>query len=247
MHAQLLAINFLQSFAHPFWWQLADKNKENLIQLSEVYDSSHIKNCLELCNSWEDDLSENNDRNKKYIEFLHEEMELDQNAYTGKKPFKGRFHNRLMERVLQSKAILYPSLLPHTSYRSVKFTKVDPPAAELSLIALGYEHAFDRLYKELNGLNPRKLRDPKVASIASTIIRQLGSFRTENAVIKMIDKYKSHAMMNPIKYYFKHKRAPAVTHNLIDISKAKAPMYLRRGLLPKIWENYKFSYERVRN
>ena len=149
--------------------------------------------------------------------------------------------------MLRSKAIIYPSLLPKTPFRSVKFSKVPPSPSELSMIALGIEHAHEKIYKELNCLNPRRLREPKIMSIVNTVIRAFGSFRTENALLKLIEKYKQHPLMNPIKYYFIHKRAPAVIHKIedVDFQNIRPPLQLRRGTLPKVWEDYKFSVYKV--
>lgn len=246
MFAQMLAVNYLQFYGHPFWWQLADKNKKNLLQLKEMVNSSHIQNCLELCEVWERELEQpENVNNKKYMEFLHAEIEFDQHSFYNKRPYRGRFHNRFMERVLQSNAILYPSLLPHCPFRSIRFSRIDPTNSELGLMALAYEHAYDALYKELNGHNSQRIRIPQYQSIVSAIIRQTGTFRSENAITKMIDKYKSHKFMNPIRYYFMHKKAPATIHEIIDVRSAKIPANLDRGLLPLIWEKYKFSAARV--
>lgn len=251
MHAQLLSQHYVQTYAHPTWWSSAEPLKKNLFELKEASPkniSTHIKNCLKLCKDWEAELEENNERNKKYIQFLHDEIDLDVKSYQEKKHFKGMFHNRMMEVVMRSKAIMFPSLLPKTPFRAVKFTKVDPVPSELLMIALGIEHAYDKIYKELNCLNPRRLREPKVMSIVATIIRTFGSFRSENGLLKLIEKYKQHALMNPIKYYFKHKKAPAVTHKIIEnvnYEEVKPPVLLRRGLLPKAWDTYKFSEERV--
>lgn len=243
----MLAVNFLQFYAHPFWWQQANKNKENLQVLNEIFQSSHIQNCLDLCESWETDLQDNNESNKKYIEFLHEEVQTDQMAFKEKRRFKGRFYNRFMERILQSNAILYPSLLPHCPFRSIKFLRVDPTNSELFLIALAYDHCYDALSKELNGCNPKRVRIPQFIRIVSAIIRTTGSFRTEGAMEKMIEKYKSHRLMNPIKYYFQHKKAPAIVHEIIQVNSGQLPKDLEKGSLPAIWEKYKFSAERVCN
>ncbi|XP_070499885.1 uncharacterized protein mute [Chironomus tepperi] len=246
MHAQLLSQNYLQVYAHPNWWNSAEPLKGNLIELKKVCPKSienHIENCLKLCQDWEDELAENNERNKKYMKFLHEEIELDEKCFQEKKHFKGIIHNRLFEIMLRSKAIIYPTLLPKTPFRAVKFTKVPPIPSELSMIALGIEHAYEKIYKELNSLNPRRLREPKIMSIVNTILRMFGSFRSENGLLKIIEKYKQHQLMNPIKYYYIHKRAPAVNHKIedVDIENIRPPLELRRGALPKIWEDYKFS------
>lgn len=246
MHTQILAVNYLQFYGNPFWWQLASKNKESLQELKELINSRHIDNCLELCEYWENDLKEDNESNKKYMEFLHEEMELDQSSFKEKKPFQGRFHNRVMERVLQSNAILYPWLLPHYPFRCIKFQKVSTLNSELTLIAIAYEHAYDELYKELNSFNIQRERKPQFQSTVSAIIRRIGTFRNEKSITKIILKHRLHKIaMNPIKFYFIHQRAPEVVHEIIDVSTAKPPTYLEKGVLPSIWEKYKWSSQRV--
>ncbi|KAL7035582.1 hypothetical protein ACKWTF_008455 [Chironomus riparius] len=246
MHAQLLSQNYVQTYAHPNWWNSSEPLKDNLKELRKVCPkniNSHVENCLKLCQDWEAQLAENNERNKKYMEFLHQEIELDEKSFQEKKHFKGIIHNRMFEIMLRSKAIIYPSLLPKTPFRAVKFNKVPPIPSELSMIALGIEHAYEKIYKELNCLNPRRLREPKIMSIVNTILRMFGSFRSENGLLKIIEKYKQHQLMNPIKYYFIHKRAPAVNHKIedVDFENVRPPLELRRGVLPKIWEEYKFS------
>ncbi|KAG5680926.1 hypothetical protein PVAND_010402 [Polypedilum vanderplanki] len=251
MHCQMLAQNYLQFYAHPKLWDLAQTQKEKLLELEKICpknNKSHFYECVNLCNKWEKDLEENNEKNKNYMEFLHEEVELDEEAFKEHKFFKGRFHNRLMEAMLQSKAIIYVSLLPKIPFRAVKYSKIDPSIAELKMIALGIERAHDKIYHELNSLNPIRLREPKITSIASEVVRILNSFRSHKSMLKIIETYKNHTMMNPIKYYFQHRKAPSIIHpkiEAIDLKNVQPPMNLRRGVLPKLFENYKFSFERL--
>jgi len=84
MHAQLLAQNFIQYYAHPKWWEKADKQKEYLDELEKLVKpeesaltAKHIKECIKLCSCWEQELQEQNERNANYIEFLHTEIEFE--------------------------------------------------------------------------------------------------------------------------------------------------------------------------
>lgn len=253
MHAQLLAQHHLQTYANPKWWEKSEPMKKNLIELKEIVNpkvspltSVHINNCLTMCNSWERELEENSERNKKYAEFLYEEFDYDVKAFDDHHPFRGRFHNRLMEHILSSKAILYPMLLPKIPFRAVTFNQIAPTNSELCLMAFGLQRFYQELYDKLNSKNPFKIRDPKIGSITRHIIREFKSFRLEKNLIKIFETYKGHPKMNPIKYFFAHKKAPPFEHELEVIKKIVAPKNLRRGLLPKIWDTYMFSYNRVR-
>jgi hypothetical protein len=251
MHCQMSAQNFLQFYAHPKFYNLAESQKSHLLELERVCPKNNITHhseCTKLCNRWERDLAENSEKNQKYIGFLHEEVELDEESFKERKFFKGRFHNRMMEAMLQSSAIIYLSLIPKIPFRAVKFSKIDPTKSELLMIALGMEHANDKIYQELNSKNPIRLREPKITSIASEVVRIFNSFRGHKGMLKIIESYKSHKLMNPIKFYFQHKRAPAVRcgeMETVQLENVQPPMNLRRGVLPKLWEAYKFSHERV--
>lgn len=254
MHAQLLSQHFLQLYASPKWWDKAEPVKKNLVELDEAvnanvspHTSRHIKNCLEMCNEWETSLQENSERNKKYAEFLYEEHELDERALSTRQKFKGRFSNRLMEHMLSSKAILYPKLLPTVPFRVVTFHKIEPPNSEISLFATGLERFYLEQYKKLNDLNPYKIRQPGLGTLARCIAREYKSFRNQKSLVKLIEAYKVHKQMNPIKYYFIHKKAPSVKHEIedVDLDNVVAPKELRRGLLPRKWDAYMFSQERV--
>lgn len=252
MHAQLLAQHHLQFYANPKWWEKAEPMKKNLLELKDVVDPQvslltavHINECLTLCNSWEKILEENTERNKRYAEFLYEEFDYDMKAGEAQRSFKGRFHNRLMEHILCSKAIIYPMLLPKVPFRAFTFNQIAPSNSELCLLAFGLQRFQTELYNKLNKFNPYKIRDPKIGSIARSIIREYKSFRQERNLVKIIEGYKSHPKMNPIKYFFIHKKAPPFNHVLHTVDKIIPPKNLMRGLLPKNWDAYMFSHDRV--
>lgn len=254
MHAQLLSQHFLQIFGNPQWWEKSEPIKNDLMELKKAVDhefsphtAKHIENCITMCQSWEHELEEDSERNKKYAEFLYNEQEFDMKAFEEKRRFKGRFHPRLIEHILGSKAILYPSLLPTVSFRSVSFSKVEPPTSELMLMSIGLERCHKELYDELNSLNPYRIREPKVGSIVRAVVREYTSFRNFKNASKLVENYKNHKKMNPIKYFFINKKAPPVHHKIeeVDLNNIKPPKRLPRGALNKPWDSYMFSFERV--
>lgn len=255
VHAQLLSQHFLQLFASPKWWEKSAPMKENLMELKSVVNprvspqtAEHIENCLIMCNDWEKELEEDNERNKKYATFLYEEHEYDLESSKKNNEYRGRFSNRLMEHMLCSKAIAYPELLPHGPFRSVTFKQVKPVASEQRLLAFGIQRFYEEEYKKLNRLNPIKIREPNNGCIARSIAKKYNSFRTSKHIHAIIESYRKHRNMNPIKYFFIHKKAPPIPSDNIsdvDMKKLVAPKFLRRGLLPKIWDTYMFSLDRV--
>lgn len=252
-HAQLLSQNYLQIYANPKWWDKAEPIKNNLIELKKVVKTEtspivaeHIAECLKMCNFWEAELEENNERNKSYADYLYQEHDLDERAFEKQLPFKPRFHPRFMEHVLNSKAIVYPRLLPETPFRAVTFHKVEPPPSELKLFAIGLERFQREKFERLNSFHPYKIRHPKLSSVVKCIAREYCSFRPMKSILKIIENYSKHPKMNPIKYYHIHKKAPAINHETEEAPvKFVAPKHLMRGLLPRAWDMYKFSYERV--
>jgi hypothetical protein len=254
MHSQLLGQNYVQVYANPVWWVKSESIKKNLQEIREVVrhrrspqTTAHVDNCLEMCEKWELELKDNNEENKRYAEFLYNEQDFDVSAFEAKTNFKGRFHSRFMEHIVSSKAILYPKLLPRLPFRVVTFKRVEPPNSELTLLALGLERFQHELYEKLNKLNPYKIRQPRTKSIAAGIVREYNSFRSEKCVMKLIESYKNHPRMNPIKFFFLHKRAPKVHHELekVDCGALVPPKHLQRGKLPRNWDNFMFSHERV--
>ena len=254
MHAQFLSQNYLQVYPSPKWWDKAEGIKKDLEELKRVvkpetspHTARHIDECLMMCQSWAKELDENNERNRKFAEYMHNEAEFDQRYMTKKSKFLARFHNRLMEHALSSKAIMYPQLLPHQPYRAVTFRQIDTNNGELFLIAIALQRYQQEAYQKLNQLFPSKPREPKMSRVIASLVRELKSFRKVSEMDHFVNKYKSDPRMNPIKYYFMHKKAPAVKHVIedVDLENPKPPKVLRRGVLPKVWSTYMFSHDRV--
>ena len=254
MHAQFLSQNYLQVYPSPKWWDKAEGIKKDLEEIKRVvkletspHTAKHIDECLMMCESWAKELEEDNERNKKFAEYMHIEAEFDERYMKKNSKFLARFHNRLMEHALSSKAIMYPHLLPHQPFRARTFMQIETNNGELSLIAIGLQRYHQEASEKLNQLFPSKPREPKMSRLIASLVRELKSFRKVSEMDHLVNKYKSDPRMNPIKYYFMHKKAPAVKHVIedVDLENPKPPKMLRRGLLPKVWSTYMFSFDRV--
>lgn len=255
IHSQLLTQNFMQTYSHPKFWPHADQFKKNLHKLQELVkpetspiNAHHIKTCIETCETWEKELEEKNEQNLRYAEFMYTEVEFDEEAQSAHKGFIGRFHPRLMEHLLSSKAIVYPWLLPAKPFRCVEFHAKVLSNYELKLWAFEIAKIYPELLAKYNRNNPKKQRIPKMAEIAAELLARLGKIHTEKALKDYLNKLKVDKRMNPIKYVFKHKRYFNFEHNfdeLPDLNNIQPPVKLRRGLLPKTWDAYMFSKARV--
>ncbi|CRK98353.1 CLUMA_CG011713, isoform A [Clunio marinus] len=259
-HAQFLTQHFIQVYKTPKWSHKSISLKRLLLELknkcSNVFSqptSKHIDNCLQTCDMWRKELDEDSERNRKYQEHLRSESDLDEK--TLKQSFRGRFTYRLMEFLLNSNAIMYPMLLPKIPFRAVTLKGIKIPNSELNLFAFGLERFFEEERKKLKILHPHKVNESKINRISKCIWREYQSkdpefprFREEKSVNDIIEYYRRHERINPIKYYFINKRAPGYNPTIenVDINNVKAPKYLRRGLLPKTWDAYMFSYERLK-
>jgi hypothetical protein len=72
MHTQFLAQNFIQTYVHPDHWTYAETIKSNLEKLESVipentFNHNHIKKALEVVRQWENDLTENTPKNRKFV------------------------------------------------------------------------------------------------------------------------------------------------------------------------------------
>ena len=254
IHCQLLSQSYMQFYANPKLWQDADAVKLNLISLKEAvrpevspFNAKYVIDCIELCEGWERELTPNNEHNKKYMQFLYDEIECED---IKKYFFRGRFHNRFMEYVLSSNAIIYPQLLPDVPFRTTHFLKTEPTNGEIRLLAFGLEHSYKAVNNQLNRLNPKKHRKPTLGAVCRHMHRNFCSFRSAISIMHIVQRLKNCDDMNPVKYFYKYNKAPYMDHNLIDdvdVGNVAAPKNLRRGLLPKTWDKYMFSYERVCN
>ncbi|KFB38132.1 AGAP004472-PA-like protein [Anopheles sinensis] len=113
MHVQLTTQHFLQTYAHPMFWQSAKTFKDMLVELDTK------------------ELASESESNKLYIKYLDESIAHAEKLKLARSKFhQADFHWRIKEKIVTSKAFLYPALIPYKTFRltqevckNARFTK----------------------------------------------------------------------------------------------------------------------------
>ncbi|KFB37514.1 AGAP004472-PA-like protein [Anopheles sinensis] len=148
MHVQLTTQHFLQTYAHPMFWQSAKTFKDMLVELDTVCKPKpnvlpwNLPLALECCESWEKELASESESNKLYIKYLDESIAHAEKLKLARSKFhQADFHWRIKEKIVTSKAFLYPALIPYKTFRltqevckNARFTKNE----EHVLVSTGY-------------------------------------------------------------------------------------------------------------
>lgn len=153
--------------------------------------------------------------------------------------------------VVNSRLFIYPNLLPKIPFKkapkSESARKSEFPNSEISLIAFSLERFHTILDEELNAGNPKRIRKPPIGKITDYVQRYVCFARSLTAIRGVIERFSKEELINPIKYYFAHKKAPAFKHIIenVDLLNILPPKDHKRGTLPYIWDKYVYSNERV--
>ncbi|XP_067626696.1 uncharacterized protein mute [Eurosta solidaginis] len=238
IHVQMLTQTFLQTYSHPIYWRFAPKVKGMLTELEQraqhdaSYNAWNLKPAMKLLAEWEDDLKKDTPENKEMMKFIHKEIQLtNRNSRQVL-----RFPARIMDMMLNSKVFMYPQYLPRIPFssRGTKYEMFSP--AEEQLLAMGLEkhikrirESGERISKKTTELKKAVLRLAKDTVFGKSARRIWAQIKT----LRNADYY------NPVKYYFEHKRAPPVEHELITFTNNRVyPPKSRYKELPLAWQTH---------
>ncbi|XP_055606490.1 uncharacterized protein LOC129754438 [Uranotaenia lowii] len=248
MHVQFAAQNFLQTYAHPKFWELAETFKKILLELQEMAKTieaaraCNLEPAIKCCLSWEKDLQDINDENNEMMQFLLKQEQKAEKAKKEHKYYVGYFPYKMMKQVLNCKAFMYPKLLPYLPFRmDYRATKKAISLGEERLIAFGLELFHDIMTKENSKNNLSKNKKPSTFIKCRYISRfLLHGHPAEQIYNYVIGRKAKPNELNPITYYFKYLKAPPYTHELedIDLRNILSPCSYRKGVLPQPWDNY---------
>uniref|UniRef100_A0A8D8H2X8 GON-4-like protein n=1 Tax=Culex pipiens TaxID=7175 RepID=A0A8D8H2X8_CULPI len=250
MHTQLAAQNFMQCHAHPKFWKMASTFKKMLTDLKEVnacVKPWNLDQALECCLSWEAELDKPSAENKQLIKFLIKDAEKSAKADRNYQE-KRMFHPRLMEKVVNCKAFMYPKLLPCAPFHAKPTTKKRITQSEERLIAFGLELFFEILKVEQNRwLKHVQEKVPSLKQVCFYISKYLCVNYTEDHIYDYCTRHKRYSYLNPIKYYFLHSKAPPFQHVLeaVDLGNVIPPASYQKDQLPTIWGKYVYSNARL--
>ncbi|XP_058449807.1 uncharacterized protein LOC131429599 [Malaya genurostris] len=252
VHVQLAAQNFLQSYAHPKFWKMANTFKNMLIELQNEAATNpamkawNLDAAVDCCLSWESELQHLTDENNEFMEFLLKEAEKAEKAKQDSKYYQSTFHPKMMEKVVNNRAFLYPKLLPYTPFRMDLRSEFQIIKSEERLIAFGMELFFPIVTDKMAGRNFFQTKKPTLQLVCQHVSKYLCTIHSVSQIYSRIACRRRARYLNPIKQFFTHLKAPPFQHilEMIDFDNVIPPGMYQQGELPHLWDRYIYSNSR---
>ncbi|XP_055309941.1 uncharacterized protein LOC129573467 [Sitodiplosis mosellana] len=243
IHVQLSTQSYLQTYGHPELYPEAQRVKRFLVEIMEIIDKCessvsiyNLKPAMELITGWENELSQNTIENTELYTYMQEEM----NKLRKNVGYTMQFHERILRLICESKVFIYPELLPAIPFRFKTPKSSEYFPAEDYLLAFLLEHFFEELRKKNVTYRFAKPKEVTLSSVCHNISAHLSYLRHYKSIYDYIRLRRDCEFMNPIKFYFKHKRAPPIRHRYevfnsdLIIEPAKQPI----TVLSTQWARY---------
>ncbi|XP_071567188.1 uncharacterized protein Mute [Temnothorax nylanderi] len=243
-HVQLMTQHFVMTYMHPKYHSLAKLCKENLNSLrnlstgpNSAFNAKNLEAALKLVSTWENKFNDT----KFYANF--KKNVANENAtieiYRANKwRHTEQFLPELEKLFVESKALIYPQLLPWIPFRNAKYAKYTKSAylkSEETLIALGIEQFLPFVMSKSKKFHTKKMQ---LFDAAQLISYYLLPCRDAKGIFNHINKQRFSKDENPIKHYFEKGYAPRIIHYIMLESKLKAPKDQPIELLPPRWQMY---------
>ncbi|XP_018407103.1 PREDICTED: uncharacterized protein LOC108783115 [Cyphomyrmex costatus] len=238
-HVQLMAQHFVMTYMHPEYHSLAKVCKQNLNSLrylnngpKSAFNVKNLEAALKLVSTWENKFNDT----KFYSNF-----KKNITNETGKtKMYRLRhieqFLPELEKLFVESKALMYPHLLPSIPFRNgVKYIKPAYSKAEETLIALGVEQFLPFVASKSKKFHTKKMQ---LFDAVQLIINYLLPCRDAQGLLHHIYKRRASKDENPIKHYFEKGCTSKIIHYITFEIPMKAPKDQLIELLPLKWQAY---------
>ncbi|XP_012144630.2 gon-4 like protein muscle wasted isoform X1 [Megachile rotundata] len=242
-HVQLTVQHFTMTYMHPDLHSLSITCKQNLNSIKYLSNGPHsafnvanLPDALKLISDWENKFLDN-----KFCEDFKKSF-ADEDAIkkiylTNKWKYIPKFHPELKKLFMESKALMYPQLLPEIPFRSElnKFARSPYVRSEENLIVLGLEQFLPFVASK-----PRRFKSKKIQLMDAVqlIIQYLIPCREPHGIFSHIQKRRYAKEGNPIKHFFEKGCAPRTIHYITLECDLKAPKDQPINLLPLIWQTY---------
>ncbi|KAL6259235.1 hypothetical protein P5V15_009154 [Pogonomyrmex californicus] len=242
-HVQLMAQHFVMTYMHPEYHSLAKMCKQNLDSLrylsngpNSTFNAKNLEEALKLVSTWENKFNDS-EFHADFKKSITNEIAKTQIYIENKWRYTEQFFPELEKLFVESKALMYPQLLPSIPFRNgvKQNTKSTYLKSEETLIALGIEQFLPYVASI-----PRKFHSKKMQLIDATqlISDYLLPCRDARGMFHHINKRRASKDENPIKHYFEKGCAPKIIHYIILENKLKAPKDQPIELLPVRWQMY---------
>lgn len=242
-HIQLMVQHFVMTHMHPELQKQAKTCKDNLNSLrylgrdeNSAFDAPNLNHALSLVAEWEKKLQDSEFR-QSYVNSVTEEIALDRIAIDQKTKYVSRFHPEIEKVFLESRALIFPQLLPDTPFRCGLKEAVNQKylPSEERLIVLGLEQ-FTPFVKQKR--TKFKANNMQLMDTVQLITQYLVPNREPKGVIKYIKSQRSSSKQNLIKEWFKTEKITPVVHciRIIGENDLKAPKQQPIDRLSQQWQ-----------
>uniref|UniRef100_A0A182FQW3 Uncharacterized protein n=1 Tax=Anopheles albimanus TaxID=7167 RepID=A0A182FQW3_ANOAL len=246
MHVQLTTQHFLQTYGHPTMWKMAKTFKDMLKELDDISRNKpcvrpcNLQTALDCCQSWEDELSVQSDLNDQLREYWQSQEERMKRPNT--KYACSEFHWRVMEKMLNCKAFIYPALIPYKPFRTALKPFSSILEAEERLIAFGLELYYEKERKEMQQSSVCKKID--LTKVCYQIAKHLLPNHSYNRVTRLVRSKKYGSVENPITFYLTYGYAPPFNHTLevMDFDNIIPLARYQKGILHSNWDRRVLTY-----
>ncbi|KAI4502066.1 hypothetical protein M0802_002748 [Mischocyttarus mexicanus] len=242
-HVQLMAQHFAMTYMHPKLHALSKLCKDNLNSVRYLITSSNsafnvanIFDALKLVSDWENKFLDAEFK-KKFEKYIEDENNMKKMCLKRKSEYIPKFNSDLIKLFVESKALMYPQLLPDIPFQNelTKHTKSSFIEPEESLIALGLEQFFPFVTSLKTKFKGKKF---KLFDVSQLIAEYLIPVKESKKIFLHILRRRSAKDSNRIKYYFEKGKAPKIIHYITLECDLKAPMHQPLNRLSEKWQNY---------
>ncbi|KAK3912301.1 GON-4-like protein [Frankliniella fusca] len=244
-HVQLLTQCFLQTYQHPVHEHHALPCKQKLEYLNNMakdkrksaFKPANLTPALEVINCWEQKLS--SDEGPEIMQFMKDEVAKGAHLKKRRQKTVLKFPPQLLNLMSQSKAFIYPKLLPHLPFVVYERNNKEVFRSEQQLIALGLEE-FTQFITD---------NDPKSKGSFKRAFEYMSEYLVvarEPASLWNFYRRSPTDESSPIRHFLKHKCAPPTSHVVIPFDENKM-ICLRDHpyhYLPELWGD--FMYEQAK-
>ncbi|EZA48975.1 GON-4-like protein [Ooceraea biroi] len=246
-HVQLMAQHFVMTYMHPEHHELSKMCKQNLNNLrymskgpNSAFNADNLEEAFKLASTWESKFSDSN-FHLNYQNIVTDEIAKGKMCRVNKWGHVEAFIPELEELFIESKALMYPQLLPQMPFKSgvQKHVKSVYSRSEENLIALGIEQFLPFVASRTNKFKTKKIQ---LFDAGQLICKYLLPCRDAKGLLYHIQKRRVAKDNNPIKHYFEKGYAPRTIHYITLESKLKAPKEQPIELLSLRWQMYLNMY-----
>ncbi|XP_076303648.1 gon-4 like protein muscle wasted [Lasioglossum baleicum] len=240
-HVQLMVQHFAMTYRHPDLHFQSKSCKENLMSIrnlsngpNSAFNAANLPDALKLVSDWENKFLDN-----QFSEDF-EKTALDENTvneiYSSNRwKYVPKFHPELKKLFMESKALMYPQLLPELPFKSDLKVRGPYLKSENSLIALGLEQ-----FVPFVASKPRKFKHKNLVLMDSLqlIIQYLLPCKDPHGLYRYIQRRRRAKDGNPIRHYFEKGFAPRTIHYIPQECDLKPLKEQPIESLPTEWQNY---------